>query len=240
MEAVGRLTGGVAHDFNNILTVVMGNLELYELTDDKTEKKELLTQTRQAAARAADLTSQLLAFSRQSPLSQGIHDVTEIFSQVKSLSERLLPANIDFKYRVTPHAAKIRADGTQLEVALLNLVINARDAMPNGGAIDLAAHNIMISEQQMPNKAGHYLCIELSDEGEGIPDDIIEKVVEPFFTTKPVGKGSGLGLSMVKGFAEQSGGFLKITTDPGHSTTVAICLPAADDAPVETLPTAKT
>lgn len=227
MEAVGRLTGGVAHDFNNILTVVLGNLELHDEIDDPEERRELRHKTRDAAKRAAELTSQLLAFSRKSTLSKEVHDIHAVFKRVRNMTERLLPTNIALEIDVSPETQAIRADATQLEVGLLNLIINARDAMPNGGTILLNATSKPGSTfcETLPDAP--YVSISVSDEGGGIPAEIIDKVTEPFFTTKPIGEGSGLGLSMVKGFAEQSGGGLFITTVPQKSTTVNLCMPAA-------------
>jgi signal transduction histidine kinase len=227
MEAIGRLTGGVAHDFNNILTVVLGNLELHEELEDRAEQRILIAKTRDAAERAADLTAQLLAFSRKSTLSIDIHRMEEIFARIIAMTDRLLPASFTLKHSIAEDTRPLRVDGTQLEVAILNLILNARDAMKDGGEITLRAENY-VRNQACTLPAKNYVAIILNDKGGGIPDDILDRVTEPFFTTKPVGEGSGLGLSMVKGFVEQIGGGMHIATDPGTSTTITLCIPAID------------
>ncbi len=227
MDAIGRLTGGVAHDFNNILTVILGNLELHEELDDPKEKRVLVKKTRDAAARAADLTSQLLAFSRKSTLSAEVHRMEGIFERIIAMTDRLLPASFELKHSIADDTRPLRVDATQLEVAILNLIINARDAMKTGGEITLRAENYVRAPNcTLPPK--NYVAIILNDNGGGIPDDILDQVTEPFFTTKPVGEGSGLGLSMVKGFVEQTGGGMHIATQPGASTTITLCIPAID------------
>ena len=227
MEAVGRLTGGVAHDFNNILTVILGNLELHQEVEDPKERKLLISKTRDAAVKAADLTAQLLSFSRKSKLTLNTHKISDIFANVVEMTGRLLPENITLHHNIAPDTKPLRVDASQLEVAILNLIINARDAMKRGGEIELKAENYC-RQKECPLPPDKYVAITVTDQGGGISDAIIDQVTEPFFTTKDVGEGSGLGLSMVKGFAEQTGGGMNIATVPGKSTTVTICIPSSE------------
>ncbi len=230
MEAVGRLTGGVAHDFNNILTVVMGNLDLYNEVTNEKERAELVQKAQDAAMRASTLTSQLLAFSRQAPLQNQRVETARFLNDVHNLSERVLPANISLQLTNTPSLWDMQVDQNQLEVALLNLIINARDAMPKGGSLELTASNYDPTKNtKAPQVEGRFVALDLIDEGEGIPEDILQRVFDPFFTTKPVGKGSGLGLSMVQGFVEQSGGDLLILSEEGKGTRVCLLIPAAPE-----------
>ncbi|MCY4334489.1 MAG: ATP-binding protein [Litoreibacter sp.] len=226
MEAIGRLTGGVAHDFNNILTVILGNIDLARETPLNPEAAELLDNTQVAAHRAAELTSQLLAFSRRSPLVLREHDLPALLRRSITLAERLLPPNIEIELDISSGLWTIKTDAGQLETALLNLMTNARDAMPSGGRITIKARNLLLMKQDTELSEGP--CVELvfKDEGSGIPSAVIGQVTEPFFTTKPVGEGSGLGLSMVKGFVEQTGGKIDIQSVPGKSTTITLLLRA--------------
>ncbi len=227
MEALGRLTGGIAHDFNNILTVVMGNLDLYREVTDPKEKAALANKAHEAAARASILTAQLLAFSRQSPLIREQIETRDFIDSFTQLTSRVIPATIEFRQDIHGGIWDIHADRNQLENALLNLVINARDAMPEGGTLVLSAHNMIISDPPSHDvKPGPHVCLVLQDDGDGIPAEILDKVFDPFFTTKDVGKGSGLGLSMAKGFTEQSNGWLSIESEPDEGTSVKLLLPA--------------
>ncbi len=233
MEAVGRLTGGVAHDFNNILTVVMGNLELYREIDDPAEKEAIVVKAREAAERAGVLTAQLMAFSRQTPLRQEIVDTRAFLTELNKLTERVLPANILLDYTSSEDCQQMWIDRTQLEIALLNLIINARDAMPKGGVIRLIAENYRTGDTapSATQPDSDYVELTLRDEGEGISGDVIDKVFDPFFTTKAIGEGSGLGLSMAKGFIEQSGGNLQIKSSPGQGTEVCMLIPVKEVSP---------
>ncbi len=226
MEAVGNLTGGVAHDFNNILTVVMGNLELYREVDDPLERDELVHKAREAAERASVLTSQLLAFSRQTALQEEAVATKLFLEEMHALTERILPADIQFECSCPDNTWPMWVDRVQLGIAILNLVINARDAMPNGGTMRLTAHNIPQGSDVDPSKDSDYVKLCLADEGDGIASDIHDRVFEPFFTTKDIGKGSGLGLSMVKGFVEQSGGTVDIRSAPDRGTKICLSIPA--------------
>jgi two-component system cell cycle sensor histidine kinase/response regulator CckA len=230
MEAVGQLAGGVAHDFNNILTAVTGNLELYEVIDDPKERDQFVQEARQAADRAATLVQHLLAYSRKSTLSVSTHHVGRVFDHVKTLSARLLPSSIDLQFEIEDVDQPVRVDQNQLMTALINLIVNARDAMGRSGSLAIRS-SVRAFEDAMPLLDGSmldpgcYLEISVTDNGPGIPAHILRKVTEPFFTTKDIGEGSGLGLSMVEGFARQSKGGLMIESSP-EGTTIRLLLPS--------------
>jgi signal transduction histidine kinase/CheY-like chemotaxis protein len=220
MEAVGQLTGGIAHDFNNLLTVIYGNLELIQgrSTDERTQR--LSEYARQAADRAAKLTQQLLAFSRTQSLTLKPVDVNGLVEGMKDLLARTIGSQIRIETRLGDPRAWAMADANQLELAILNLAINARDAMPEGGALTIAA------DVRLPQDADREsVVISVTDTGQGIPEALLEKVFDPFFTTKAVGKGTGLGLSQVYGIARQSGGTVLIHSVEGEGSTVEIWLP---------------
>ncbi|MBI3710326.1 MAG: response regulator [Proteobacteria bacterium] len=229
MEAVGQLTGGLAHDFNNLLTVILGNAVTLaeELTDVRQcQMAELINA---AGVRAADLTRRLLVFSRRQVLQPSMIEASELIKEMEPLLRHTLGANIAIAAKLQPGLWPINADRAQLENALLNLAINARDAMPNGGAMTIETANVSADEGYAalnPGIApGEYVMLALTDIGSGIAADMLEKVFEPFFTTKPAGKGSGLGLSMVYGFVRQSGGLAKIYSEVGNGTTVRLYFP---------------
>jgi signal transduction histidine kinase/ActR/RegA family two-component response regulator len=242
MEAVGQLTGGIAHDFNNLLTVIVGNLELVErrLADAPTAR--LVGFAREAADRAAKLTHQLLAFSRTQKLALRPVDVNTLVVGTDDLLRRTLGSQIDIRIKLAPEGPWAMADPHQLELALLNLAINARDAMGERGALAIES-----AERMAPDAVegpGPYVVISVTDTGPGIPPHLIEKVFDPFFTTKPVGKGTGLGLSQVYGIARQSGGFVRIDSPPGQGATIEIWLPrteaqAQPEAPAAAVPRAR-
>lgn len=233
VETLGRLTGGVAHDFNNILTVIGGNLDLADEEADPRAKRHLLAEARRATERAAGVTSQLLAYSRQSVLVPADVDVVRALSRVQSFLRRLLPGNLSVVMEPEGNLPLVTVDQTRLESALINLVLNARDAMPFGGCIVVAAGLRDLNSAALPPHLlpGRYVCISVRDEGSGIDPAILPKVVEPYFTTKPVGQGSGLGLSMAKGFAEQSGGGLQIDSAVGQGTEVRLFFPPTNRTP---------
>ena len=233
MEAVGQLAGGVAHDFNNILTAVTGNLELYEVIDDPDERDQFVRDAHHAAERAAGLVRQLLAYSRKQQLSVAEYTVSGIFAQVGTLARRLLPSSILMTFEPVPDGMRVRVDQNQLITAMINLVVNARDAMGGAGRLDVRAERFPLAEEtQMLDGAvlqpGNYVCLRIEDNGPGIPKDILRRVTEPFFTTKAIGDGSGLGLSMVEGFTRQSGGGMMIETSPS-GTCIRLYLPCASD-----------
>src|SRR3954449_1129913 len=236
MEAVGQLTGGVAHDFNNILTVITGTIEI--LDDAVKDRPELAQITRligAAAARGADLTQGLLSFARRQPLQPRSIDVNALVIDAARLLRPTLGEQIEIESMLAHDSAPALIDPSQLSTAILNLALNARDAMPNGGKLTLETRNVVLDENypSMTSeiKPGNYVMIAVSDTGEGIPGSLLDKVFEPFFTTKEVGKGSGLGLSMVYGFVKQSNGHIKIYSEEGHGTTVKLYLPAAAGVP---------
>lgn len=231
MEAVGQLTSGVAHDFNNLLTVIMGNLELLDLRlEEAGLEGEELEQARAAAERAADLTSKLLAFSRRQSLKPEAVATDDLLATTTQLLERTLPASIAVRTLVDGDCWPCRVDRSQLESALLNLALNARDAMNGSGALEIHARNAPLDEEAATDWSvapGDYVRIGVSDTGCGIEPEMVEHIFEPFFSTKPAGEGTGLGLSMVYGFVRQSGGGIRVRSEPGSGTTVELVLPRA-------------
>jgi PAS domain S-box-containing protein len=231
LEALGQLTGGVAHDFNNLLTVIVGAAAMAERhADDNGKLRSLLGHIRQAAQRGEDLTRQLLAFSRRQPLRPEVLDLRDRLAALARLLDRSLRGDIRIVLELPPDLRPVDADPTQLELALLNVGLNARDAMPDGGTLTIAGENVAL-RNEIDGLAGDYVAIRLTDTGFGIPEDIRAKVFEPFFTTKEIGKGSGLGLSQAYGFAKQSGGSARIESEVGKGTTVTFYLPASDAVP---------
>lgn len=233
LEAVGQMTGGIAHDFNNLLTVILGNAEFLEdgLSYDP-DLQSMATLTKKAAERGADLTARLLAFSRQQPLDPKITDINDLVEKVEPLLGRALGGHSEIKEIQHPNLWRVLVDGPQFENALLNLAVNARDAMTNGGCLTIETSNIVIDPASAVDQSeipvGEYVCIAVSDNGDGMDEQTRLRVFEPFFTTKDVGKGSGLGLSMVYGLVKQSRGYIKIYSELGHGTTVKIYLPRVE------------
>jgi len=231
LEAVGQLTGGVAHDFNNLLTVILGNAEiLAESLHDQDYLRKLAEMTANAAERGSELTSHLLAFSRKQPLQPRVLDVgQQVCNSLESLLRRTLPETITLEIERAENLWLAEIDPSQLESALLNIVLNARDAMPGGGRITIEIKNTELGEDFVLDdpdlKAGQYIMITVTDSGHGMSDEILARVFEPFFTTKEVGRGSGLGLSMVYGFVKQSGGHVRICSEPDNGTSVTLCFP---------------
>lgn len=228
MKAIGQLAGGVAHDFNNILTAVIGNLELYEAVPDPAERDRFVAESRAAAERAARLVQQLLAYSRKSTMSIAVHQTAALIEEVRMLTRRLIPSSIEVTI-AAEDPLPIAVDQAQFMTALVNLVVNARDAMPAGGRIEITAQEVvldlpLVQPDGYQIAPGRYARIELADTGTGIAPEILRRVTEPFFTTKPVGQGSGLGLSMVEGFARQSHGALALSSG-GQGTRAVIYLP---------------
>ncbi|HEX2150376.1 MAG TPA: response regulator, partial [Stellaceae bacterium] len=231
IEAVGQLTSGVAHDFNNLLTAIIGNLELLEarIEEDDARLAKPLAAAVSAAERGARLTAQLLAFSRQQQMNPEPIDLNRVVSGVGPLLHSTIGATVDIDIALAPDLWPALADASQIELVLLNLAINARDAMPDGGAITLATANATTGRPERPEHppVGEYVMVSVADTGCGIPPAILDKVFNPFFTTKEVGKGSGLGLSLVLGVSQQLGGGVRIDTTPGAGTTVKVYLPRA-------------
>jgi len=249
MEAIGQLAGGVAHDFNNILTAVIGNLDLYDVMDTEAERLNAVNEAKTAAMRAAELVKQLLAYARRTQMQITRRDVGALLEQLQLLTRRLLPATITQDFEAPRDPLWVALDENQFITALVNLVVNARDAMPKGGTLTVTARPVhLFTEDVQPDgtvlAAGDYAEVTVADTGHGIPPEILRRVTEPFFTTKAVGQGSGLGLSMVEGFVRQSGGILSIDSS-AEGTAMHLLLPIAPaedlraDTPSEpTLPAA--
>ncbi|MGE0115983.1 MAG: PAS domain S-box protein [Steroidobacteraceae bacterium] len=235
MQAVGQLTGGVAHDFNNLLGVILGNLQLIErdVDHDVAISRKLATAMR-AAMRGTELTKRLLSFARRQVLDPVIIDVGQQLRLFAELIQRTLGDTVEMRLEITRDLWHARADIGQLENAILNLVINSRDAMPDGGVLTVAAQNFRPDATFFRTHAdlerGDYVEISVADTGMGIPPQLLSRVLEPFFTTKETGKGSGLGLSMVDGFAKQSGGAVLVHSEPGKGTRISILLPRCHEA----------
>ena len=231
MEAVGQLTGGIAHDFNNMLAVVMGSLELLgrRLPSDDARSKRYLDAAAEGAKRASLLTQRLLAFSRQQPLQPEAIDANKLVSGMSDLLRHSIGADVRLETVLAGGLWRTYADPNQLENIVLNLAVNARDAMPEGGRLTIETQNAHLDDRYAASHpgmtAGHYVLIAVTDTGTGMPADVIEKAFDPFFTTKVVGKGTGLGLSQVYGFVKQSGGHVKIYSEIGQGTTIKIYLP---------------
>ncbi|MDP6692074.1 MAG: PAS domain S-box protein [Alphaproteobacteria bacterium] len=234
IETVGQLTGGIAHDFNNILAAIIGNLDLVEIDKIEAEfDRENISTALRVALRGAELTHRLLAFSRQQALDTKKVQINDIVPQFVQLAERTIGSDIAVETKLAADLWPALVDAGQFENALLNLAVNARDAMPDGGRLMIETANQVLDDDDTALyedlAPGDYVMIAVSDSGMGMPPDVLEKVFEPFYTTKDVGKGSGLGLSMVFGFARQSGGQASIASAEGEGTTVRIYLPRAED-----------
>ncbi len=228
MEAIGQLTGGIAHDFNNMLAIVMGNLDLAARRVRRGEAgaERYLDNAQEGARRAATLTQRLLAFSRQSPLSPRVVNLNELVASMSELLRRTLGERVGFETVLAGGLWLTHVDANELESAILNLAVNARDAMPDGGELTVETANVHLDDRyaaaEVGLAAGQYVMLAVSDVGVGIGPEALEKVFDPFFTTKPVGKGTGLGLSMVYGFAKQSGGHVRIYSELDRGTTVKV------------------
>jgi len=241
MESVGQLTGGIAHDFNNLLTVVSGNLELIEDAADNDRVRQFAAAARCAAGRGAKLTAQLLAFSRRQKLNPKLINANKLISEFQGLIRQAVGGSCKVELRTDERLWFCHVDPPLLETALLNLALNARDAMPDGGVLEIETRNVVLDEGVMDGcSPGSYVRLSVTDTGCGIPPEVRDRVFEPFFTTKEVGKGTGLGLSMVYGFVRQTGGYVDVESAPGMGTTVALYLPKAKqrpDAEAETVQT---
>jgi len=226
MESIGQLTGGVAHDFNNLLMAVMGNLEMLgKRIPDDPRMRRLLDGAMQGARRGASLTQRMLAFSRQQDLKTSSVDMAQLVLGMRDLLERSLGPRFDLRLRLADRLPPAQVDGNQIELAILNLAINSRDAMPNGGqiAIDVS----MQDKGSKPGRDGKYIVVRVEDNGIGMDAETLNRSIEPFFSTKPLGKGTGLGLSMVHGLVVQLGGHFELASEPGKGTTACLWLPAA-------------
>jgi PAS domain S-box-containing protein len=240
IEAIGRLAGGVAHDFNNVLTAIMGYTDL--LLDDFREDNRVrqdLTEIKKAAERAAALTRQLLAFSRKQVLQPVMLDLNAIVGGVDKLLRRLLGDEVEFAFAPETSVRKVIADPGQIEQVLINLTVNARDAMPNGGRLAVATRNVRVGQEEAnklpPMTPGQYVVLAVADTGHGMEPDVVPHIFEPFFTTKTQGKGTGLGLATVYGIVKQSDGFIFVETTSGKGTVFTVYLPAAEEATGESI-----
>ncbi|WP_286159043.1 CHASE3 domain-containing protein [Methylobacterium sp. Leaf456] len=230
MQAIGQLTGGIAHDFNNLLQVILGNLEFIRAKlDGDARLQARIERASWAAQRGATLTGQLLAFARKQPLAPVAIDLAATMPDLIPLLRRTLGEHIEVRYVESAGLWPAMADAAQLENAVLNLALNARDAMPGGGRVTIELGNKVLDEEYVRHHAetvaGDYAMVAVSDTGHGMTADVVRRVFEPFFTTKPDGKGTGLGLAMVFGFVKQSGGHVKVYSEPGEGTTVKLYLP---------------
>lgn len=238
MEAVGQLTGGVAHDFNNLLTVILGNAELLaDRLEAHPELKRPAEMLINAAERGAALTRSLLAFARRQPLEPRAVDVNRHVLGMEDMLRRSLGEHIDIRFMPGRAVGLALVDPAQLETALLNLALNARDAMPEGGRLTIETAEAVLDSTYAADgedvRPGNYVMIAVADSGIGMTPEILERAFEPFFTTKDVGKGTGLGLSMVYGFVKQTGGHIRIYSEPGQGSIVKLYLPRTDSPATE-------
>ena len=231
MESIGQLTGGIAHDFNNMLAVVLGSLEMakHRIGREQDKVEACIDNAVEGARRAAQLTSRLLAFSRQQPLEPQPLDANKLVGGISELLRRTIGEQFRVETVLAGGLWRAHADPAQLESAILNLCVNARDAMPDGGRLTIETANGHLDDAYVAAHqevtAGQYVVVSVTDTGTGMPQEVVERAFEPFYTTKGVGKGTGLGLSQVYGFLKQSGGHVKIYSEPGHGTTVKLYLP---------------
>ena len=231
LEAIGRLAGGVAHDFNNILSIIIGHGELLLAMGNDERTRSGIQQIQRAAERAASLTQQLLAFGRKQVLQPTILDLNEAVADVQKMLARVIGEDIELIAKLHPSLGTVKADPGQIEQVLMNLAINARDAMPQGGRFTMETSNEEINPEQgrdLDLTPGHYVMLRVSDNGHGMDDTTLSHIFEPFFTTKPVGKGTGLGLATVYGIVKQSGGSIQVESEAGQGTEFRVFLPAAD------------
>jgi nitrogen-specific signal transduction histidine kinase len=238
MEAVGQLTGGIAHDFNNLLLVVTGNLELLERHLDGDEPRALLKEAQDAAMLGSKLTDQLLTFSRRRHVDAQVIQLNEVVVGITDMLRRTLGEQITLSTSLARDVWPIRADPSQVQSAIVNMAVNARDAMPKGGKLVVDSRNMIFDAEhtdfQSELKPGEYVQLSISDTGEGMPAEVRDRVFEPFFTTKEKGRGTGLGLAMVYGLVKQSGGHVTIYTEVGHGTTINLYFPRTDGSTAPT------
>ncbi|NVM74431.1 PAS domain S-box-containing protein [Duganella sp. SG902] len=227
LEAIGKLTGGIAHDFNNLLSVIMNGLELLRMSKDPAAIAKSVDTMSRAAQRGASLTQQLLAFARQQPLRQEAHDVSRVIRSFEAVLRRALRDDMQLHLHIAPDLPRAMIDPTQFESALLNLVVNARDAMKNDGEVLVDIDAVKLADAEVERlPAGHYIRVMVKDDGEGMSAETMARALEPFFTTKEIGKGTGLGLSQVYGMMQQCEGALTLDSHVGVGTVVSLYFPA--------------
>ncbi len=233
MEAVGQLAGGIAHDFNNLLTAILGYAELLSERPLGDAALAEVAEISRAAERAASLTRQLLAFSRQQVQKVAVFVLNDVVAEMESMLVRLLGEDVRISKDLAPDLGRVRADAGQVEQVLVNLAVNARDAMPKGGTLRIETRDVDLDEAYVAahpaGAPGPYVMLAVSDDGCGMDPATLARIFEPFFTTKPAGKGTGLGLSTVYGIVKQSGGFVWVYSDPGHGSTFRIYLPRVEE-----------
>jgi signal transduction histidine kinase/CheY-like chemotaxis protein len=229
IEAIGQLTGGVAHDFNNLLMVISGGLEMLDRQTDPGRRKRLMDGMRQAAERGSGLTRQLLAFSRRQELQPQTIDLARQIGGMRELLDRSLRGDVHVTLEFSPDLWPVEVDASELELVVLNLAVNARDAMPRGGTIEIRAENLPLLDQGGSTK--DFVTLSVSDNGSGMTREVQARVFEPFFTTKDIGKGSGLGLAQVHGFVQQSGGKIELQSEVGRGTKITLFLPRSSKEP---------
>jgi PAS domain S-box-containing protein len=239
MEAIGQLTGGVAHDFNNLLSVISSSVEVLATRIQNYADKKVLDAVRRAVERGALMTQQLLSFARQQPLMVENYDLNAVINGFEPVLRRAGNSSIEMEIRSAQDCATVLLDAARFEAALLNLVVNARDAMPDGGKLEVAVENVHLDAGEVGNLTpGSYVRVSVADTGTGMPPAVVARAFEPFFTTKEIGKGTGLGLSQVYGFIAQSGGDVVIDSEEGVGTTISMYLPVVEGEPDERIATA--
>jgi two-component system NtrC family sensor kinase len=236
LEAIGQLTGGVAHDFNNLLMIIAGSAQRVRRDISGEKHSRLIDMIANATKRGESLTRQLLSFSRRQTLTPAVIDLSERLPELEEMLNRSLGGDVAIDVVVPGKSCAVKVDPSELELALLNLAVNGRDAMPAGGTLSIAVEPVVLEGKAMEEGLrGEFAAIRITDTGNGIPADILPRVFEPFFTTKEVGKGTGLGLSQVYGFAKQSGGTATIASALGHGTTITIYLPLTHELPAPSI-----
>ena len=244
MEAIGQLSGGIAHDFNNLLAVIQGNIEhLQSKKVERAELDEILTDIYAATRRGSDLVRNMLTFSRQAELSPELVDANRLVTETERWISRAMPANVEIETVCQARLWNVEVDPNRLQSTIVNIMVNARDAMPQGGRLTLETSNARIDDGYFDDSGeaiepGRYVLIAISDNGIGIPNVAKSRVFEPFYTSKKIGEGTGLGLSMVQGFVRQSGGAARIYSEVGTGTTVKLYFPAVERDDLTQLPPA--
>src|SRR6185437_8077225 len=244
MEVIGRMAAGIAHEFNNLLTVIQGDVGLLQCANpNQVDRHALLEQIMQASQRAATFTRQLLAFSRKQVLQPRVLNVCELTLRMKKMLARLLGEKFEVQIQGQPDGLCVRADEGGLEQVLMNLVLNARDAMANGGVVEINSDLVTLDENAASKNAearpGTFACIKVTDHGCGMTPQIISRIFDPFFTTKDVGKGTGLGLSTIHGIVKQHEGWVEVVSELGKGSTFEIFLPACENTPAQSKPAEK-